>query len=74
MNIKNEVINTLKKASKVSISEKTKISELKIDSLDLMELVMEAEEKIGVELSDEVIAGLKNKTIGEVIIEFEKLK
>ncbi|CAM9137461.1 acyl carrier protein [Mycoplasma marinum] len=73
MNIKTEIIAALKKATKIKITENTKISELGIDSLDLMDLIMEAEGKIGSELSDDVITSLKEKTVKDIIEEFEKI-
>ncbi len=74
MNIKQEIIKNLKlKSGNSKISETTKISDLNIDSLDLMELVMDAENKVGAELSDKVITQLKTKTVGDVIKELEKV-
>ncbi len=73
MNIKEQIIKTLSKNTKIKVTEATKISDLGIDSLDLMDLVIEAEEKIGGELSEEVITSLKEKTVGEIIKELEKV-
>ncbi|TCG10400.1 acyl carrier protein [Mycoplasma todarodis] len=73
MNIKQEIIKTLSKNTKIKVNEETKVSDLGIDSLDLMDLVIEAEEKIGGELSEEVITSLKEKTVGEIIKELEKV-
>ncbi len=74
MNIKVEIINVLsRKSGQKNITGKTKIDSLGIDSLDLMELIMEAETKIGGELPDEVVTSLKNKTVEEVIAELEKV-
>ncbi len=73
MNIKQEIIKKLSENTKAKITEETKISDLGIDSLDLMDLVIEAEEKIGGELSEEVITTLKDKTVGDIIKELEKV-
>ncbi|CAM9117572.1 phosphopantetheine-binding protein [Mycoplasma todarodis] len=73
MNIKEQIIKTLSKNTKIKVTEATKISDLGIDSLDLMDLVIEAEEQIGGELSEEVITSLKEKTVGEIIKELEKV-
>ncbi len=73
MDIKQEIIKTLSKNTKIKVTEGTKVSTLGIDSLDLMDLVIEAEEKIGGELSEEVITTLKDKTVGEIIKELEKV-
>ncbi|MCP4336800.1 MAG: acyl carrier protein [Mycoplasma sp.] len=74
MDIKKEIISNLKnKSNSNKITEDTKISDLNIDSLDLMELVMNAEEKLGAELPDDVITTLKTKTVGDVIKEMEKV-
>ncbi len=73
MNIKEQIIKTLEANTKVKVSATTKISDLGIDSLDLMDLIMEAEEKIGGELSENVITSLKDKTVGEIVKELEKV-
>ncbi|NQZ28867.1 MAG: acyl carrier protein [Mycoplasmatales bacterium] len=73
MNIKEQIIKTLSKNTKIKVTVATKISDLGIDSLDLMDLVIEAEEQIGGELSEEVITSLKEKTVGEIIKELEKV-
>ena len=73
MNIKEQIITTLSKNTKVKVTTATKVSDLGIDSLDLMDLIMEAEQKIGGELSEEVITSLKDKTVGEIVKELEKV-
>ncbi len=73
MNIKDEILKTLTKNTKIKVTMKSKISDLSIDSLDLMDLIMETEKKIGKELSDEIITTLKDKTVGEIVKEFEKI-
>ncbi|MHA3859675.1 phosphopantetheine-binding protein [Mycoplasma sp. Z463D] len=62
----------LKKLStKKNISEDDKIKEIGIDSLDLAELLFEAEAKFGVEISDEKLRNVE--TVKDVISIFSNL-
>lgn len=49
-------------------------SDLGFDSLDLIELVMTVEEKLNIEIPDEVADGYEKKTIGEFINLIEGIK
>ncbi|SJZ45759.1 acyl carrier protein [Mycoplasmopsis verecunda] len=65
-NRKEIILLELKKLSKKkNISLDDNIKEIGIDSLDLAELVFEAEAKFGVELSDEQLAEIK--TVKDII-------
>ncbi|WLP85432.1 acyl carrier protein [Mycoplasma seminis] len=65
-NRKEIIIQELKKLSKRKhISEDDNIKEIGIDSLDLAELLFEAEAKFGVEISDEQLRDVK--TVKDII-------
>lgn len=46
------------------------IDDLGLDSLDSIELIINIEEKIGIELSDDELAGIK--TIGELAVALDR--
>ncbi|MFV8401451.1 phosphopantetheine-binding protein [Mycoplasma sp. 005V] len=65
-NRKEIIILELKKLSKKkNISEDDKIREIGIDSLDLAELLFEAEAKFGVEISDDQLRNVE--TVKDII-------
>ncbi|WP_036434026.1 phosphopantetheine-binding protein [Mycoplasmopsis columboralis] len=70
--VKEIVLNELKKYTKKSFGENTLLAELNIDSLDLAEIIIEAEEKFGIEIADEEL--MKVKTINDIILLIEKSK
>lgn len=70
--VKEIVLNELKKYTKKSFDENTLLAELNIDSLDLAEIIIEAEEKFGIEIADEEL--MKVKTINDIILLIEKSK
>lgn len=65
-NIKNLVFSELKKISKnKNITEDSNIRELGVDSLDLAELIFDAEERLGITISDDELRDVK--TVKDVI-------
>jgi acyl carrier protein len=74
MNIEFEILKLLSQKTNIKkISVDMKLEDLKIDSLDLMELIMIIENKIDRQLDDKTIANLKNNTIKFIIDELEKI-
>lgn len=58
--------DALKNKTDVSnLNENTKFKELNIDSLDLVDLVMELEEEVNVEFSDEELLSIT--TVGDLL-------
>ena len=70
MNIKKIVTEKLKSLTKQTFTEKSDIYNIGIDSLDLVELVTEAEDELNVRISDADLE--KIKTVGDIIKTFEK--
>ncbi|MEA4134714.1 phosphopantetheine-binding protein [Mycoplasma sp. 2045] len=65
-NIKDLVFSELKKISKnKNITEDSNIRELGVDSLDLAELIFDAEERLGITISDDELRDVK--TVKDVI-------
>ncbi|MEA4162912.1 acyl carrier protein [Mycoplasma sp. 4404] len=65
-NIKDLVFGELKKISKnKNITEDSNIRELGVDSLDLAELIFDAEERLGITISDDELRDVK--TVKDVI-------
>ncbi|WP_324672845.1 phosphopantetheine-binding protein [Mycoplasma sp. 888] len=65
-NIKDLVFSELKKISKnKNITEDSNIRELAVDSLDLAELIFDAEERLGITISDDELRDVK--TVKDVI-------
>lgn len=66
MNIKEEVINELEsKLGLKDLTEESKLIDLGIDSLDVVEYLLELEEKYSIEFPPEEMQGLK--TLGDLI-------
>lgn len=63
------IFNSLKSKTKISFDSKSDITKIGIDSLDLVELIIENEEKFNVEISDDELLNLK--TVEEVINLFD---
>ena len=59
MNIEKLVEKKLKTLTKQKFTNDSNIFEIGIDSLDLVELVTEAEDELGIEVSDEALASVK---------------
>ncbi|UUM19144.1 phosphopantetheine-binding protein [Mycoplasma sp. 1018B] len=60
MEIKKMILSKLEQLSKKNINENMLLAELKIDSLDLAELIYEAENKYNIVFSDEELNNLKS--------------
>ena len=60
---KNIIASKVKNAD--SITKESSLKDLGLDSLDLLEIVSEGEEKLGVQFSDEELMSFK--TIGDVV-------
>ncbi|VEU63564.1 phosphopantetheine-binding protein [Mycoplasmopsis bovirhinis] len=71
MNIEQMLIAKFEILTKKKVSESDLIKDLKIDSLDLAELIMEAEEKFNISISDQELISL---TTVKSIIELIKAK
>lgn len=69
MNIKNDIIKKLQKITPKKITENSLISDLKIDSLDLVELVVDIEKQYNVSIPDEKLNSIK--TINDIFVVFE---
>lgn len=69
MNIKNDIIKKLQKITTKKITENSLISDLKIDSLDLVELVVDIEKQYNVFIPDEKLSSIK--TINDIFVVFE---
>lgn len=72
MKYKDEVFRIIKTQTSKNFDENTNIRELGLDSLDLVELVVEFEEKIGVDIPNDKIASIK--TIKDILILLDELK
>lgn len=71
MNIKETVVNILSSRVDVTkINENDPLTALGLDSLDLVEIMLEIEEAVGVEFDGEEIAKLK--TLGDVLKAIEE--
>ena len=70
MKIKELIFKKLKSITKEKFDETSDIYNIGIDSLDLIELVTEVEDKYSVEVSDDELQSIK--TVGDVIKMFEK--
>ena len=72
MNIKKLVNDKLKSLTKEKFTDKSDVYNIGIDSLDLVELVTEAEDELDVRISDAELEAIK--TVGDIIKVFEKAK
>ena len=71
MSVKDEVLQGLQdKLALSSIDENSRLQDLGIDSLDVVEYLLEIEERYGVEFPPEEMADLK--TINDLILLIEK--
>ncbi|WP_435129237.1 phosphopantetheine-binding protein [Mycoplasma sp. 6243] len=57
--IKTKILENLKRLSKKKVNENDEIKSLEIDSLDLAELIIDAEDEFGISISDEEILNIK---------------
>ena len=65
MDLKNEVITNFKKVSKKDVTLDSNIKDLGLDSLDIVDLLMDLEDKYGVEFENEEMTSLA--TVGDVV-------
>ena len=72
MSIKEEIFKELKKLTNIKFTEESLIKDLGIDSLDLVEMVTDLEEKLDVIISDEELTSFKK--ISDVIDSITKNK
>jgi acyl carrier protein len=70
--IKIYIYNKIKKNTKVKFNDETLIKNLKIDSLDLMELIIDGEEKFDVLINDDDLE--KITKVEDIIIVIKKAK
>ena len=71
MSVKDEVLQGLQdKLALSSIDENSRLQDLGIDSLDVVEYLLEIEERYGVEFPPEEMADLK--TINDLVLLIEK--
>lgn len=59
MNNQNIIFNIIKKRTNKKFNESTEINFLGLDSLDLVELVMEIEDELNVKIPDEKLNNIK---------------
>ncbi|RIV16821.1 acyl carrier protein [Mycoplasmopsis gallopavonis] len=72
MNIKEKILESFSKQAKRKVFENDFIKDLGIDSLDLMMLVVEAENEFGVQIPDEKLTNITQ--VKEIILLIEDLK
>ncbi len=72
MNIKELIYKKLKEITKQKFNDSSDIYKIGIDSLDLIELVTDAEEELKVTLTDKELESIK--TVGDVIKIFKSKK
>lgn len=66
------IYKKLKELTKQKFDDKSIIYEIGVDSLDLVELVTEAEDELNISISDEQLESIK--TVGDVVSVFQKTK
>lgn len=72
MNNKEKFLSILNSYSKVPVSEDLRLKEdIKLDSLDLVELVMECEEKFGIEIPEQKL--YKVSTVQDIMTLIDEL-
>lgn len=69
MNIKELIYKHLQEKTKQKFSDASDIYQIGIDSLDLIEMITDAEDALKVRISDEELESIK--TVGDVIKVFE---
>lgn len=72
MEIKELIYKRLKKLTKQDFDEKSDVYNIGIDSLDLVELVTDAEDELGIEITDAELESIK--TVGDIVKVFSKNK
>lgn len=64
-----EIVNEYK-GEELAMTENTTFDELGFDSLDKVELMMQVDEKFGIELGDDLVVN----TVGELVAKIDELK
>lgn len=68
MNYKEEIFNIIKSRTKKDFNENTIIRDLGLDSIDMVEMVVEFEEKFNLEIPSNKINGIKTiKDLLEIV-------
>ncbi|VEU69992.1 acyl carrier protein (ACP) [Mycoplasmopsis californica] len=57
--MQDKILKEIQKLTNVKVTMEASIEDLKIDSLDLVQLVVDAETEFGISISDEEIASIK---------------
>lgn len=70
MNIKELIYKSLQAKTKNKFSDDSDIYKIGIDSLDLIEMITDAEDELKVRITDQELENIK--TVGDVIKVFEK--
>ncbi len=70
--ILNQIKKFLKKYTKVEITLNSNIKKIGLDSLDLIDLIMEAEEKFSIQIPDDEL--LKIQTIKDLVDKIQNSK
>ena len=72
-----EIVAKQAKADPATLSRATKLADLNLQSIDVVELVFAIEEKFDIQVpyspSDQETAGISFKSIGEIIVAVNKL-
>jgi acyl carrier protein len=74
MKLQEYLLKELNQRSKHKVTTSSKISSLGIDSLDLVEIVVDVEEKFNVVISDDKLETLQEKSVSEIIKLFTSIK
>ncbi|ADE19545.1 phosphopantetheine-binding protein [Mycoplasma crocodyli] len=72
MKIQDTIIKKLENLSKKKVDINSKLEDLNIDSLDLADLIIDAEKEFNISIPDEELN--KIKSVKEIVILIEKLK
>lgn len=70
MNNHDKILNIIKKRTNKKFNETTEISFLGLDSLDLVELIIEIEDELSLKITDEKLKNIK--TINDLLVIIEQ--
>lgn len=70
MNNHDKILNIIKKRTNKKFNETTEISFLGLDSLDLVELIIEIEDELSLKIPDEKLKNIK--TINDLLVIIEQ--
>ena len=65
MELQKIVFDKIKKLTNKNFDLKTKIEDLNIDSLDLVELIVEAEDELNIRIEDELLTSIE--TVSDIL-------